>query len=128
MCRSRRSSCGGLDLDCPPIAARMLDPDSRLDALDPGLSHGGPFDEADPLRREVVVEQSGVLSFERLEAVEVEVGDLAAGPRVHLTDRVGGARDRSPHAECMAGAADERGLGPGPPPRGGARAPPGPGP
>ena len=66
----------------------------------------GPLHEADPLGRQVVVEQRGVLAGQRLQAVEVEVRDLQRAAAVELPDREGRARDRVGDAE---GAARRRG-------------------
>src|SRR5262249_37852553 len=69
-----------------------------------------PLHEADPLGREVVVEQAGVLARQRQQAVEVEVRDLQRAALVDVSDREGRAGDRIGHAQRAGGAAHEGGL------------------
>ena len=67
-------------VDAPAVAAQVLDPHPRGDPLEGRLRRRGPLDEADPVRRQVVVEQRGILAGERAQAVQVEVRHLGSPP------------------------------------------------
>jgi hypothetical protein len=84
----------------------VLEPDPRHDSRQRRLDGLGPFDEGDPLRGQVVVQQRRVLARERAKPVEVEMRHLPA-PGEQLADRERGTRDRPLHAERSRRAAHE---------------------
>jgi len=85
------------------------DLDAPGDLLEPGLGRARPLDEGDGIRRQVVVEQGGILVAQVREAVQVEMGDGQA-TSIGVPDREGRRGDLVGDAERPAGATDQRGL------------------
>jgi hypothetical protein len=90
-------------------SAQVLQQHPRRDPFEGGLDHGRPLDERDPLRGQIVVEQSRILAGERAEPVEVEVRHLGRAAQ-HVPEREGGAGHGPVHAQRPARPAHERGL------------------
>src|SRR5690242_14103191 len=84
----------------------MFDPDAGAYALQFRLRQFRPLEEADSVRRQVVLEQARLGAFE---AVEIEMGHVRI-PGVELADRERRARHVRGHAERAGGATHEGGL------------------